>query len=170
MTWGGTTVDVVRRRSGGGLVWLDPTVSCWVDLTVPVGDRLHSDDVGLAFGWIGELIAACLTEFGVEAEVHRGPAIAGPDDGLVCFTGRGAGEVFVEGRKLVGMSQRRTRHASRFQCVWYDSWTLGALPMFGGAELMGRATDAGIGARGAGVGGGATELLDAVVAGVLASG
>ena len=47
--------------------------------------------------------------------------------GFVCFEGRGAGEVLVGEKKLVGISQRRTRAGSRFQCVWYRRWQLGAL-------------------------------------------
>jgi lipoate-protein ligase A len=36
---------------------------------------------------------------------------------LVCFAGLGPGEVSAGGRKLVGISQRRTRAAARFQCA-----------------------------------------------------
>ncbi|HSP30196.1 MAG TPA: hypothetical protein VLN74_16715, partial [Ilumatobacteraceae bacterium] len=39
-----------------------------------------------------------------------------------CFDGVGAGEVVVGGHKLVGMSQRRTRHAARLQCCWYTTY------------------------------------------------
>jgi hypothetical protein len=42
-----------------------------------------------------------------------------PWSSLVCFDGFGPGEVLLDGRKLVGMSQRRTRTASRLQCCWY---------------------------------------------------
>jgi hypothetical protein len=40
----------------------------------------------------------------------------------VCFAGLGAGEVVVGPRKLVGISQRRTRDGARFQCVVHRSW------------------------------------------------
>ncbi|OWY62056.1 hypothetical protein B7486_60470, partial [cyanobacterium TDX16] len=33
-------VEVVRRRSGGGAVLLQPDASLWVDLVVPAGDEL----------------------------------------------------------------------------------------------------------------------------------
>jgi hypothetical protein len=41
---------------------------------------------------------------------------------LVCFAGVGPGEVLVGERKVVGMSQRRTRDGARFQCVVHRSW------------------------------------------------
>ncbi len=45
-----------------------------------------------------------------------------PWSSMVCFDGVGAGEVLVDGRKLVGISQRRTRHAARLQCCWYSTY------------------------------------------------
>ena len=41
---------------------------------------------------------------------------------MICFDGVGAGEVLVDGRKLVGISQRRMRHAARLQCCWYAAY------------------------------------------------
>jgi len=41
---------------------------------------------------------------------------------LLCFDGIGPGEVLLDGSKLVGISQRRTRAASRLQCCWYRSY------------------------------------------------
>ena len=46
---------------------------------------------------------------------------------LVCFDGLGAGEVLLDGEKLIGISQRRTRFASRLQCCWYSHYDPGAL-------------------------------------------
>ena len=40
----------------------------------------------------------------------------------VCFGGLGPGEVTVDGHKLVGISQRRTRDGARFQCVVHRRW------------------------------------------------
>jgi hypothetical protein len=36
---------------------------------------------------------------------------------LVCFAGTAPGEVLLDGVKLVGLSQRRTRRGARFQCA-----------------------------------------------------
>jgi lipoate-protein ligase A len=41
---------------------------------------------------------------------------------LVCFGANGPGEVLVNGRKTVGVAQRRTRDGARFQCIVYDRW------------------------------------------------
>jgi ABC-type uncharacterized transport system fused permease/ATPase subunit len=41
---------------------------------------------------------------------------------LVCFAGLGPGVVVVGGRKLVGLSQRRSRAGARFQCVLLRRW------------------------------------------------
>ncbi|HEX6785774.1 MAG TPA: hypothetical protein VF076_01140, partial [Acidimicrobiales bacterium] len=46
---------------------------------------------------------------------------------LVCFSGLGPGEVHAGGRKVVGISQRRTRGWARFQCAAYLRWDPDAL-------------------------------------------
>jgi hypothetical protein len=40
----------------------------------------------------------------------------------VCFAGLGPGEVTVDGRKAVGIAQRRTRAGSLFQCAVPLRW------------------------------------------------
>jgi hypothetical protein len=57
------------------------------------------------------------------SEVHEGALACGPLGRLVCFATVGAGEVTTpDRRKLVGISQRRTRAAARFQCAAYTAW------------------------------------------------
>ena len=121
----GRQVGLVRRRSGGGLVWLDPGISSWIDVFVPAGDPLWCADVSQAFHWLGRTLAAAFSAVGIPAEMHGGPYEAGPSDGLVCFASLGPGEVVVEGQKLVGISQRRTREGARFQCIAYERFELG---------------------------------------------
>ena len=120
-------MDLVRRHSGGGLVWLDPVTSAWVDVFIPTGDPLWHSDIGKAFHWLGRTLAAAFADIGVPADMHPGPYEAGPSDGLVCFASLGPGEVVADGRKLVGISQRRTREGSRFQCIAYEHFELGPL-------------------------------------------
>jgi len=50
-----------------------------------------------------------------------------PWSSTVCFDGLGVGEVLLEGAKLVGISQRRTREAARLQCCWYSAYDPSAL-------------------------------------------
>lgn len=110
-------IEICQRRSGGGLVYVDPATSLWIDVIVPRGHPLWSDDVGLAFDWVGQTWAAALAATGLPgpSRVHSG-RLMHPDWGrVVCFAGLGPGEVVVGGRKVVGLSQRRTREMARFQ-------------------------------------------------------
>ena len=109
-------VELARRRSGGGAVLLVPGEHTWVDVVVPSGDPLWSDDVEEATWWLGESWRSALTQAGVISAVHP----RGVTDRLgrvVCFAALGPGELSVAGQKLLGISQRRTRDAARFQCV-----------------------------------------------------
>ncbi len=114
------SVDVVRRRSGGGAVLVGAADSTWLDLVIPRTSSLWHDDVGRAMHWVGEVWAAALTDLGVEVDVHRGPLRPSAWSRQVCFAGLGAGEVVDRaGRKVVGVSQRRVRGAARFQTIAY---------------------------------------------------
>lgn len=114
----------IRRRSGGGAVWLTPDDPLWVDVVLPRGDRLWDDDVGRAFWWLGELWVEALATVGIDdAAVHRGGLCVTKWSRHVCFGGLGSGEVVVgDGRKVVGLSQRRTRDGALFQCAVYGVW------------------------------------------------
>ncbi len=119
----GALVEVVRRRSGGGAVLLVPGAVVWIDVIVPRGDVLWDDDVGRASWWLGRAWVRALGACGVAgAQVHTGPLVRTRWSGLVCFAGLGPGEVTVDGVKAVGISQRRTRSAARFQCCAYLRW------------------------------------------------
>lgn len=113
-------VEVAQRRGGGGAVWLGPGEQLWLDVVVPARDDLWDADVGRAFLWLGDLWEAALADLGVKAVTHRRGLIRSPVSSSICFAGLGSGEIHVGGAKLVGMSQRRVRDASRFQCVVYN--------------------------------------------------
>lgn len=116
-------VEVVRRRSGGGAVLLLPGRSIWVDVTITRDDPLWDDDVGRASHWLGAAWAQAVTGLGCEgAVVHTGPVVETAWSRRICFAGVGPGEVLVGGRKLVGLSQRRTRDGARFQCAVHREW------------------------------------------------
>jgi lipoate-protein ligase A len=116
-------IEVVRRRSGGGAVLLQPAGTVWVDVELPRDDLLWDDDVGRASWWLGDAWARALAAVGVEpGEVHRGGLARAPGRDLVCFAGLGPGEVTVGGAKAVGISQRRTRDGARFQCAVPRTW------------------------------------------------
>lgn len=113
-------VELVRRRSGGGAVLLQPG-DLWVDLLLPRRDPLWIDDVGTATHWVGDMFAAAL---GHPATVHRGALLRRRWSAEVCFAGVGPGEVTAGpgGPKMVGISQRRTRNGARFQCAALRRW------------------------------------------------
>lgn len=116
-------VDVVRRRSGGGAVWVAPDDPIWVDVLIPRDDPLWTDDVGHAFLPVGRAWADALTSAGLaDCTVHDGPLAPTEWSSLVCFSGTGPGEVLRGGRKVVGISQRRTRAGARFQCAVLRRW------------------------------------------------
>lgn len=111
-------VAVARRRSGGGAVYLGPGRQVWVDLLVPRGDRLWDDDVIRAAIWAGETWSAAVASLtGEPASVHRGRSAGGRWGRLICFAGLGPAEVTVGGRKVVGISQRRSRDWTRIQTM-----------------------------------------------------
>ena len=109
----------VRRRSGGGAVLVEPGGLVWVDVFVPAGDPLWEVDVGRAFAWLGGVWAAALGE---SAHAHAGPLITTPWSKLVCFAGLGPGEVTIDGAKVVGIAQRRTKAGALFQCAALLDW------------------------------------------------
>lgn len=112
---------VSRRRSGGGAVFVHPTDSVWVDITISRNDPLWKDDVVQSMLWLGDLFVEALSPW-VQAQVYRDSFSIGVDGRVVCFASSSPGEVFVGTNKLVGISQRRSRDGARFQCVLYRHW------------------------------------------------
>lgn len=109
-------LGVVRRRSGGGAVLVRPDVVVWADLVLPAGSL--TDDVRASMIWAGERWREALLSLGLPADrltVHTGRMRHTDWSELVCFAGVGPGEVLLDDRKLVGLSQRRTRWGARIQ-------------------------------------------------------
>lgn len=116
-------IEVVRRRSGGGAVWLAPAAVTWVDVLLPAADPLWDDDVSRSATWLGHRWVETLQDLGVDgAAVHEGPMVHSAHADLICFAGLAPGEVTVDGAKTVGISQRRTRAGARFQCAVLHEW------------------------------------------------
>lgn len=123
------SVAVVRRRSGGGAVLVEPGAMTWFDVVVPADDPSFASvalDVGASMRWLGNHLATALASVGVGTagesidvvgSMHRTSWSA-----TVCFAGLGPGEIVLDGRKLIGVSQRRTRAGSRFQCSVHQVW------------------------------------------------
>jgi len=122
-------IDVVRRRSGGGAVLVQPGKLVWVDLFVPAGDPLWQPDVGRSAWWLGEAWVSALAAQGLAgAGVWKGAMLRRPWSAQVCFAGLAAGEVTLAGgAKVVGISQRRARYGALFQSACLSSWEPGLL-------------------------------------------
>ena len=119
-------IEVVRRRSGGGAVLLVPGDAHWIDVVVPATDPGWVADVHRQMEWVGEgMVDALVSTTGLDRArlaVHHGPMRRTAWSSTICFDGVGAGEVLLDGAKLVGISQRRTRAFARLQCSWYTAY------------------------------------------------
>ena len=158
--WG---IDVVRRRSGGSAVLLEPGAVVWADLVIGRDDPLWDDDIGRATWWVGLLWQQTLAALGLDATVHRGPMRHGPHSDRICFAGLGPGEVTVDGRKVVGISQRRTRDRARFQTAVLLRWDPARLAALCGLDLAVAGDDA-LRSAAAGIERDPGEVEDALVA------
>ena len=125
-------VEVCGRRSGGGLVLIEPDRSCWIDVLVQPDGGLWDDDVNRAFRWVGEVWRSALASLAVaDLRVHDGPLLHPEAGRFLCFAGLGPGEVVqVQERpghdvevasKVVGLSQRRQRGVARFQGLFVSA-------------------------------------------------
>lgn len=120
---------VVSRFSGGGAVWLSPDVLS-LDVLLPASHPWASERLTEAFDHVGAAWLAGLRALGIhELSLHEGPSTArrrGTDRerllAAVCYATRGRGEVFWRDRKLVGLAQRRRRHAALVQCGLLRRW------------------------------------------------
>lgn len=127
----------IVRRTGGGAVWLSPDDTAWVEVLAPAGHWLAHLGAAEGARRIGRALAPVLGDGTTTAQVVD----CGGRDPLgsaVCFAGVGPGEVLLDGRKVVGISQRRGRFGVRFQVGVLLRNEFGPLCEHLGAELLGR--------------------------------
>jgi lipoate---protein ligase len=112
-----TSTSIRRRRGGGGLVLLRPD-DVWIDWWIPAEDPRWAKDVHTSSNRAGSWWAQTLRDVvDGEVSVHQGSLAGDPALRLVCFAGRGPGEVFVDGRKVVGLTQWRVREGTFLSTV-----------------------------------------------------
>ena len=152
-------VDLTRRRSGGGAVLLVPGEQLWLDAWIPKDDPLWVTDVVEAAAWVGAWWVAALARCGISGlDVHQGRSVPGAVGDVVCFAGRGPGEVFAGRRKVVGLSQWRARQGALFSSCAYLRWD--------GASLAGLLVAGAGGAGGPSEWGALQQELEGVAVGV----
>jgi lipoate-protein ligase A len=117
---------LVRRGTGGGAVVCDERY-LMLDVTLPASDPRVGRDLADSYRWLAELLCAELAAAGA-----RGLRALSPDElraldratreagRVACFAGLGSWEIVTaDGRKLVGLAQRRRRGGALFQAAAY---------------------------------------------------
>lgn len=108
-------VELARRRSGGGAVLIDPPAVVWIDVLAPRSSRWWSDGLVETFVEVGRAWRAGLASCGVETTICETAPERTAAASLACWAGVGWGELTLDGVKVVGLSQRRTRWGARIQ-------------------------------------------------------
>ena len=99
-------IEVVRRPTGGRAVLHHREVT--YSVTGPVSD---DEPLGESYARVNRLLLDGLLTLGVRAELARPTGRSPLPSGAPCFETPTAGELVVDGRKLVGSAQYRERNA-----------------------------------------------------------
>ena len=109
--------EVRRRRGGGGIVLLQPD-DIWIDWWIPASDSRWSPDVHVSSinvgVWWKEALEAQLSK---AVSIHEGPLEGEQEHRVICFAGKGPGELFIDGKKTVGVTQWRVREGTFLSSV-----------------------------------------------------
>lgn len=97
-------IDIVRRRSGGGAVYLSSASAVWIDVVITRGDAHWVDDVSQSALWLGHAWCAVLEQFGIaDLEVYNASMLKSVVSRSVCFAGMASGRFFRAGAKSWGL-------------------------------------------------------------------
>ena len=133
----------LQRSTGGGAVSCDDHY-LMLDIVLPRGHPLVIDDVGRSYRWLAKALLEALEARGAElravtpGEVAALPPAERAAARLACFAGTGTYELVTrgDGRKLVGLAQRRRGGAALLQAAAYVAAP--RLDVAGGARAAAR--------------------------------
>lgn len=115
----------LRRSTGGGAVSCDDHY-LMLDVVLPRGHPLVIDDVGQSYRWLARALQAALEARGAALravtprEAAALPIAERAAARLACFAGTGSYELVThDGRKLIGLAQRRRGGAALLQAAAY---------------------------------------------------
>lgn len=114
------SIPLRRRKGGGGLVLLQPG-DLWIDWWIPSDDARWTQDVRVSSLLVGRWWCDVLRPLvSGDVTVHEGSLEGDPSLSVACFAGRGPGEVFVDDRKAVGLTQWRVREGVFISTVLHE--------------------------------------------------
>lgn len=115
-----TQIEICKRKTGGGLVYIDKVHDIWIDIYIPTTSSLYEINISKSFNWLGNTWIETLTELNRQLEpnlqIVKTKSKTDELSSLVCFAGLNHGEVLYCDRKVVGISQRRNKELAKFQC------------------------------------------------------
>ncbi len=118
------SIEIAKRRTGGGIVFIDKRQDAWLDIYVPSDAPFLSPKIENSFDWLGliwlEALKATAPEVGFRLLKSK-PTNPASLAGSLCFNSMGFGEIALGPSKVVGISQRRSRDYSKFQCLYCPS-------------------------------------------------
>ncbi len=127
-----SNVELVKRSTGGGIVYIDAAADLWIDFYLPASDERTQAHLEGSFDWLGHLWLEAIGETNLELSISSSkPSSPTSESGLYCFGSPGFGEVCSATHKIVGISQRRTRDFSKFQCLYSPTAGIGGLGLIG---------------------------------------
>tara|TARA_B100001250_G_scaffold362589_1_gene341382 strand:+ start:154 stop:846 length:693 start_codon:yes stop_codon:yes gene_type:complete len=116
------SINLAARQSGGGAVLVSPEDMLWVDVFVPKESKFWIADIAEASIWIGGIWRNALKRLDIECFLFDEKFSRSEASDLICFLGRAPGELFIDNRKILGISQRRSKFGTRFQCALIINW------------------------------------------------
>jgi lipoyl(octanoyl) transferase len=97
--------DLVRRWTGGGIVFHGEDLT--YSIVIPASDAVFAESSTSIYEWIHQVLCDVLVEAGHAARLGTDTGV--DDPGYNCFANPVRADVIIDGRKVAGAAQRRTR-------------------------------------------------------------